>query len=381
MRNQKKGGAKSPIPRSSSLDHLYGVILAGGRGTRFWPRSRRLFPKQLMTLSGETSLLQQTVERLGPLIPPSRIWIFTNEWLRKEVARQLPDVPRAQIVAEPMQRNTAPCAGLAAELISRQDPEAILGVLPSDHLIGKPAAFLKVVGLAARQAELGRIVVLGIAPRWPETGYGYMEFPTRPADRNTKAYPIRQFREKPSLPVAKRYLRSGRFFWNSGMFFWKARTLREELAAHLPNTAAVLAQIAEQASPDGSADPSRLAGVLKRLYPSCENISVDYAVIEKSKRVVGIPCEFGWSDVGSWNAVHDLSTADAKGNVLKTEALLIDSSGLLIDAPGKLVAGIGLKDLVIVETKDALLIAPRDQAQQVSQLVKMLEQSRRDDLT
>ena len=365
------------MKRSASLDHLYAVILAGGRGTRFWPRSRRLFPKQLMTLSGTTSLLQQTVERLSPLIPPSRVWIFTNEWLRKEVARQLPDVPRAQIVAEPMQRNTAPCAGLAAELIAQKDPEAILGVLPSDHLIGKPAAFLKVVRLATAEAAQGSIVVLGIAPRWPETGYGYMEFPKRPADRNSKAYPIRKFREKPTLPVAQQYLRAGRFFWNSGMFFWKANTLREELAAHLPKTAAVLGKIAVQA---GKADASRLASVLKRLYRSCENISVDYAVIEKSTRVVGIPCEFGWSDVGSWNAVHDLAPSDASGNVLKTEALLIDSSGLLIDAPGKLVAGVGLKDLLIVDTKDALLIVPRDQAQQVSQLVKMLEQSRRDDL-
>jgi len=371
---------------SKAGKHLHGVILAGGRGTRFWPRSRRLFPKQLMNLWGpagdqqgqSASLLQQTVARLAPLIPAERIWIFTNAWLREQVIRQLPGVPRAQIIAEPVQRNTAPCAGLAAELILRHDPDAVLALLPSDHLIGKPAAFLKVVQLAARHASEGAIVVLGIAPRWPETGYGYMEFAARPAHRNTRAIPIRQFREKPALAVAQRYLRSKRFFWNSGMFFWKASTFRAELQQHLPRTARVLEEIADRAA--AKADNRRLAGVLKELYPTCENISVDYAVLEKAKRVLGIPCEFGWSDVGSWNAVYDLSARDVKNNVLRSEALLLDSTGLLVDVPGKLVAGIGLHDLVVVETDDALLIVRRDQAQQVSEIVKRLEQARREEL-
>ena len=365
---------------SAALDHLYGVILAGGRGTRFWPRSRRRFPKQLMKLWSETSLLQQTVARLGPLIPPSRIWIFTNSWLQREIIRQLPEVPRSQIIAEPVQRNTAPCAGLAAELILRHDSKAVLGLFPSDHLIGKPAAFRKVIRLAALQAAQGAIVVLGIAPRWPETGYGYMEFPSRPAHRNQRAIPILRFREKPALAVARRYLRAGRFFWNSGMFFWKASTYLEELRTHLPKTAQVLKTIAGRVPSAASGGPRRLQRVLNELYPSCENISVDYAVLEKAKRVLGIPCEFGWSDVGSWRAVHDLSPADPKGNVLRTEALLLDSTGLLIDVPGKLVAGIGLEDLVVIETPDALLIARRDQAQQVSEIVKRLEQSRREEL-
>ncbi|HWP84037.1 MAG TPA: mannose-1-phosphate guanylyltransferase [Terriglobia bacterium] len=365
--------------RQQELDHLYGVILAGGRGTRFWPRSRRLNPKQLMPLWDRddkgASLLQQTVARLRPLIPGRRIWVFTNAWLQQKVARQLPEVPPDQIIAEPVQRNTAPCAGLAAELIGRNDPEAVLALLPSDHLIGKPAAFLKVVRLAAKHAADGHLVVLGIAPRWPETGYGYMEFPARPRHRNARAIPIRRFREKPALAVARRYVRAGRFFWNSGMFFWKARAFQDELRTHLPKTARVLAAIAERAARDGN-----LPRLLKKLYPSCENISVDYAVLEKARRVLGIPCDFGWSDVGSWNAVYDLSPKGPRGNVLRSEALLLDSAGLLVDAPGKLVAGIGLRDLVIVETADALLIARRDQAQQVSQLVKRLEQMRRQEL-
>jgi mannose-1-phosphate guanylyltransferase len=365
------------MKRLASLDHLHGVILAGGRGTRFWPRSRRQFPKQLMNLWGDSSLLQQTVARLAPLIPPDRIWIFTNEWLRSQVVRQLPEVPRRQIIAEPVQRNTAPCAGLAAELIGRDDPDAVLALLPSDHLIAKPGEYLKVVRLAARHAAEGAIVVLGIEPRWPETGYGYMEFATRPSHRNARALPVLQFREKPSLPVAQRYLKSRRFFWNSGMFFWKAGTFREELQKHLPGTARTLSAIAQRS---GTSSRNGLAQVLKELYPACENISVDYAVLEKAKRVLGIPCDFGWSDVGSWNAVYDLATNGSTENVLRSEALLLDSTGLLVDVPGKLVAAIGLQDLVVVETGDALLIARRDQAQRVSDVVKRLETSRRDDL-
>lgn len=364
----------------TSMEHLYGVILAGGRGTRFWPRSRRRFPKQLMNFGGGSSLLQQTVERLRPLIPARNIWVFTNEWLAKEVLRQLPDVPRSQVIAEPAQRNTAPCAGLAAELILAKDPEAILGVFPSDQTIAKPAAFLKVVRLAARHASQGAIVVLAIAPRWAETGYGYMEFAARPAHRNSKALPVKQFREKPSLAVARRYLRSGRFFWNSGMFFWKASTIRDALRRHLPKTAAVLGTIAQRLARRGNRSAKSVRSVLRELYPACENISVDYAVLEKAAGVLGIPCDMGWSDVGSWNAVYDLLPRDAQGNVLRTKTLLLDSRGLLIDVPGKLVAGIGLRDLIVVETDDALLITQRERAQNVSQVVKLLEQSRREAL-
>lgn len=362
-------------PPRSSAEHLYGVILAGGRGTRFWPRSRRRLPKQLMNLWGRNSLLQQTVARLRPLIPPRRIWVFTNEYLVGQVIRQLPEVPRSQIIAEPVQRNTAPCIGLAAEMILRKDPDAVLGVFPSDHTIGNPDALLKVARLAARHASQGKIVVLGIAPRWPETGYGYMEFSARPAHRNAKAVPIKQFREKPTLAVAQRYLRSRRFFWNGGMFFWKAATVRDALRRHLPGTAAVLRTIAER-----GAGTRSLRQVLRKLYPSCENISVDYAVLEKASGVLGIPCEFGWSDVGSWNALYDLLPKDSQQNVLRTQSLLIDSKRLLIDAPGRLVAAVGLEDLVVVETEDALLIARRERAQDVSQLVKKLEQLRREDL-
>ena len=333
-----------------------------------------------MKLWGTSSLLEQTVARLRPLIPPSRTWVFTSEELVRQVARELPDVPRAQIVAEPCQRNTAPCAGLAAELIGARDPEAILGVFPSDHAILKPGRFRSVVAMAAKHAAQGSIVTLGIEPRWPETGYGYVEFRSAPNLDQVEALAVKRFHEKPPLAVARRYLRARRYFWNSGMFFWTARTIREALRSYLPRTADVLAAIAGKLEDGEETGLGRRQRILKQLYPKCENISVDYAVLEKAPRVVGIPCSFGWNDVGSWNALHDLLPQDRQGNALRTETLLIDSKGLFVDVPGKLVAGVGLEDLVIVETRDALLVARRDRSQDVSRLVKELEQARRKDL-
>jgi mannose-1-phosphate guanylyltransferase len=359
-------------------NHLYAVVLAGGRGTRFWPRSRRRQPKQLMSFGDGRTLLQQTVDRLSPLIPPQNVWVFTNQFLATAVTRQLRDVPRAQVIAEPTQRNTAPCAGLAAELISAKDPEAILAVLPSDHAVLKPAAFRKIIRLAAQHAKRGEIVVLGIRPRWPETGYGYMEFSKAPALSPPRALPVKRFREKPTLPVAQRYVAAKRFFWNSGMFFWKASVIRDALRRYLPETAAVLSSIGERANRTSSA--ARLTKVLNELYPSCQNISVDYAVLEKASNVVGIPCDIGWNDLGSWQAVYDLLPHEGNGNVMRSEGLLLDASGLYVDVPGKLVAAVGVQNLVIVETADALLIVPRDRAQQVSRLVGELEKAGRDDL-
>jgi mannose-1-phosphate guanylyltransferase len=363
-----------------SSSHLYAVILAGGRGTRFWPRSRRRHPKQLMDFGEGKSLLRQTFERLIPLIPPPNVWVFTNKILAGSVARELPEVPRSQIIAEPVQRNTAPCAGLAAELILARDPEAVLGVFPSDHAISKPVAFRRIVKLAARHAGQGEIVVLGIRPRWPETGYGYMEFSHPPVIHPPKAISVRRFREKPSLAIAKRYLHARKFYWNSGMFFWKASVFRDALRRFLPETAEVLSSIGKRVSKEKINTPGRLGRVIAAFYPSCQNISVDYAVLEKALNVVGIPCEIGWNDLGSWQAVYDLLPQDRNQNVVVSEGLLLDTSGLYVDVPGKLVAAVGLRDLVVVETEDALLIVPRHRAQDVSWLVAQIEKSGRNDL-
>jgi mannose-1-phosphate guanylyltransferase len=360
-------------PRHIPDAHNYGLILAGGRGTRFWPRSRRRSAKQVLNVVGERSLIQSTVDRLAPLIPPERLWVLTNDYLRDEIARQLPGIPPAQIVAEPAQRNTAPAIGLAAHVLHSMDPQAVMGVFPSDHVIARESRFRQVVSSALRAARGGQIAVLGIAPRWAETGYGYIEFAPG-AQPGLKPAAVLAFREKPDAATARRYVASGRFYWNAGMFFWKTGVLLEGLRRHLPRTATLLASLPPY-------QDARFFARLQEVYPRCENISIDYALLEKAENVRGIPCdEFGWNDVGSWNAVHELLPHDAHGNVVDREAIVKDSRGNYVDAGGKLVALVGVENLVVVDTPDALLIATRDRAQQVSDIVKILEQRNREDL-
>jgi len=358
--------------------HTYGLILAGGRGTRFWPASRTKTPKQLLPFTGERSLLQETADRLAPLIPSERLWILTNEHLRPAVRKQLPGVPARQILAEPAQRNTAPCLGMAAHLIHLQDPDAVLGVFPADHYISKPAGFRTFVkaaiGAAAKQNVL---VTLGIEPRWPETGYGYLEFPVGSKAGDRAARQLLRFREKPDLASAQEFLAAGNYFWNAGMFFWRASAFLDAMRRYLPKTATLLASLPPVARPTFPAQ-------LKRVYPRCESISVDFGIMEKAAadgRVLGLATgDIGWNDLGSWNAVHALMAHDAAGNALRTPALLENATGCFVQAPGKLVALLGVKDLVIVETPDALLVAHRDEAQAVGRLVKLLEQQKRSDL-
>jgi mannose-1-phosphate guanylyltransferase len=357
----------------------YGLILAGGRGTRFWPRSRRSSAKQVLRFFGERSLVQQTVDRLGPMIPPERIWVLTNEHLRREIVRQLPEVPARQILAEPVQRNTAPAIGLAAHILNSIDPEAVMGVFPSDQVIGRPKEFLKLLRPAFRAAREGKIVVLGIQPRWAETGYGYIEFPKRPLARQRKAgslepLPVHEFREKPDAATAAHYVRAGHFYWNAGMFFWRASVLLGALREFLPKTASLLASLPTFGSRSFSAH-------LRRAFPLCENISIDFAVLEKAANVVGVPAsDISWNDVGSWNAVYELYKRDLNGNALRGNTLVEASTGVYVDAEAKLVALLGVKDLIVVDTPDALLIADRSRAQEVGELVKRLEKSGREDL-
>ncbi len=359
---------------SSKDDSQYGLILAGGRGTRFWPRSRRTNAKQVLRFFGERSLIQQTVDRLRPVLPPERIWVLTNDYLRSEIVRQLPEVPAKQILAEPAQRNTAPAIGLAAHIIQSIDANAVMGVFPADHVIGKPGEYIRLVRPAFRAAREGKIVVLGIQPRWPETGYGYVEFPKGVEPGSREPVPVRKFLEKPDAAKAKRLVKAGNFSWNAGMFFWKTSVVLDALREFLPKSSSLLASL----PPFGA---KNFTEQLKLTFPLCENISIDYAVLERAKNVFGLlASDIGWNDVGSWNAVYELHKPDAADNVLRADTLVESSTGNYVDASGKLVALLGVRDLIVVDTPDALLIADRSRAQEVGDLVKQLEKSRRDEL-
>ena len=354
--------------------NYYGLILAGGRGTRFWPRSRKRHAKQVLNVTGKRSLIQGTVDRLAPLIPPERIWILTNDFVRDEIARQLPEVPQSQIIAEPAQRNTAPAIALAAHILQSIDPKAVFGVFPSDHVIGQPKRYLQFVRGAFRAAEKGKIGVLGIKPRWPETGYGYIQFPKGVAAGSLDALQVASFHEKPDLKTANKFLRAGRYFWNAGMFFWKAETVLNAMRRHQPKTATLISSLPAHAHPD-------FAAKLAKVFPLCESVSVDYGVIEHADNVAGMACdEFGWNDVGSWDAVYELMDHDSNSNAARSELLCCDSTGNYIDCGKKLVALLGVKDLIIVDTPDALLVADRSRAQQVGDIVKLLEKNKREEL-
>ena len=355
--------------------HCYGLILAGGRGTRFWPRSRKRTAKQVLNVVGDRSLIQQTVERLAPVIPSERIWVLTNDHLRQTIVKQLPEVPKGQILSEPAQRNTAPAIGLAARILSSIDPDAVMGVFPSDHVVGSPGRYRATVKAALRGARDGNLMVVGIQPRWAETGYGYIEFPKGTA-AGDKGGPIavQRFHEKPALPKAEDYVASGNYYWNSGMFFWRAQVLLDQLRQHLPKTATLLASL-----PDFGTRP--FAAKLKQAFPLCDNISIDFAVLEKASNVRGIPAaDFGWNDVGSWNAVYELLPRDSHGNVVIHDSVVLDSHNNFVDARGKVVALLGVSDLIVVDTPDALLVASRDRAQSVGEILKTLEKRNRHDL-
>jgi mannose-1-phosphate guanylyltransferase len=356
-----------------ALSNYYGLILAGGRGTRFWPRSRKRKAKQVLSFLGECSLIQQTVERLQPVLPPDRIWVMTNDYLRDEIIRQLPEVPKRQIIAEPAQRNTAPCIGLAAHILQGLDPDSVMGVFPADHVIQRPGKYVRLVRQAYKAAQAGHIVVLGIQPRWPETGYGYVEF-AKGTVPGQKTVQVRSFREKPDAATARRFVKAGHFYWNAGMFFWRTGVLLDALRRHLPKTSTLLAAL-----PGFGA--RQFGSRVAETFPLCENISIDYAVMEKADNVVGVPAgDIGWNDVGSWNAVYELLPRDQDGNAVIADSLIESSTGNYVDARGKMVALLGVKDLVVVDTPDALLIADRHRAQEVGALVKAIERMDREDL-
>ncbi len=358
--------------------NFYPVILAGGRGTRFWPLSRKRRAKQLLPLNSNKSMIQETVARLLPLAKPKQFWVITNDDLRAPIVRQLKKLDKKQILAEPVGRNTAPAIGLAAFLLANRDPGAVIGMFPSDHVIGNEKRFRQDIRRAAQIASQGaNIVVIGIKPTRAETGYGYIE---AGCESEPGVLRVRRFTEKPSADIAEEFVRAGNYFWNSGMFLWGARTLADALREHLPKTAPLLEEIA------ASYGTRKFQKTFARLYPKCENISVDYAVLEprsaKGEAKSGIyciPATFAWNDLGSWTALYEHRLAGNKdgGNVIVAErSFVLNAEGNFIHSNGKFVAAVGVSNLIVVETGDALLITTRERSQDVGKVVKYLDEKK-----
>ena len=360
------------------------IILAGGSGTRFWPRSRRSAAKQVLALDGERSMIQQTMDRLRPLAGEDKMWVITNDLLAETIAQQLDVLPRERVICEPAARNTAPAAGLAAFLLERMAPESVQGIFPADHVITREAAFVKTLRAAiALAVEDENMVVLGIQPTHAETGYGYIETGEQLRDGIMH---VRRFTEKPNRERAEEFVAAGNYYWNSGIFVWQAKTLAAAVREHLPEMAPLLEEIA------AAYGTPRFAAVFARVYPQCENISVDYAILEprsakggQRSKLYCIPADFGWNDLGSWSALYDHKLAQGLGDEQEnvTEAgnsVLLEAHGNYVYCPSKMVALVGVAGLVVVETDDALLVTTREHAQDVGKVVKQLAQQGREDL-
>jgi mannose-1-phosphate guanylyltransferase len=371
------------------------VILAGGSGTRFWPRSRKSRAKQVLALDSEQTMIQQALERLLPLADAADVWVITNSLLDETIAEQLPEVAREHILSEPAARNTAPACALAAFLLEKTDPETVIGVFPSDQVVKDSARFTEVIRAGVALAASGdKIVVLGVPPTRAETGYGYIE-QGETAEAATKiaggiaARRVKRFTEKPDKTRAEQFVASGDYAWNSGIFLWSARTLTGAIREYCPAMAPLLEKIA---AAYGTPEFSR---VFADLYPQCENISIDYAVLEPRSQkgeagaeIYCLPGDFAWNDLGCWAALHeDLAGCSpeklAFANVFdETDPLCvsIDSNGNYVYAPGKVIALVGVHDLVVVQTNDALLITTRDRSQEVGKVVAELKKAGREDL-
>ncbi|NNE46514.1 MAG: mannose-1-phosphate guanylyltransferase [Rhodothermales bacterium] len=356
--------------------NLYAVIMAGGVGSRFWPESRHARPKQFLKVLGDDTLIQRTVARLDGFIPPSRCFVVTNEEYVAQTREQLEHVPPENIIAEPIGRNTAPCILYAAIKLIARDPDAVMVVLPADHLIQQVDRFHEILRVAAEKAaEPGALVTIGITPDFPATGYGYIQFAAGSdhQSEDPSAQPVRTFAEKPDIETAERFLDSGDFLWNSGMFIWRADSILDQIRHHLPELAAAFAPV------ETVVDSSDEDAAVQQAYQACSGISIDYGVMEHADSVYVVPGSFGWSDVGDWQAVYDLSPKDDHGNAMTGNVIVRNSSRCLVQAHDRLIVMVGMHDVVVVETEDAVLVCNRDSTQQVKNVVEYLRAHRLSD--
>jgi len=355
-------------------DHLHAVILAGGVGRRLWPRSRNALPKQFLDLTGRGTMLQESYVRIAPFIPAERTFVITNARYLPLVRRQLAVLPAGNLIGEPVGRNSAPAIGLAAIHLQRRDPDAIMAVLTADHLIERAEKFRQALLAGAALAEQGHLVTLGIRPTGPETGFGYIEQgePLGEWD-DFQAEKVLRFTEKPNAELAREFLASGRYVWNSGMFIWKVSRILAEFQRQMPKLHQQLQQIA---AAFGTSDEEE---IFHSVWLNIEKQSIDFGIMEHAQDVVVIPVDIGWSDVGSWATLYNALTKDINNNIVQAQHLGVDTSGSFIysDIPERLIATVDVRDLIIVDTRDALLVVPREQSQRVRAVIERLEEEQR----
>jgi mannose-1-phosphate guanylyltransferase len=349
---------------------LYAAIMAGGVGSRFWPRSRQACPKQFLEVFGAESLIQNTFARLQPLVDPEHCLVVTHERYVEQTREDLPAIPEQNILAEPISRNTAPCIAFAAAHLLARDPDAMMIVLPADHVIRNARRFHDALRVAIEKAkEPGALVTIGIEPTHPETGYGYIQYDSTPAgdgEPQLRAFPVRTFAEKPDLATAERFLDSGDFLWNSGMFIWRADSILQQMERHLPEVHAAFEGIAA-----GNVGQDEAAAILDA-YQHSPRISIDYGVMERAQNVYVVPGSFDWSDVGDWRAVYEMSSKDKAGNASEGNVIVHNTSRCYVRADSRLVVLVGMREVVVVDTEDAVLVCHLDATQQVKNIVDYL---------
>ena len=347
---------------------IYGVIMAGGSGTRFWPQSRRNRPKQLLNLVGDKTMIRTTAERVLPVIPFERLMVVTALSHADEIRSELPELRDGMIVAEPQGKNTAPCIALAAYKLFKTDPDGVMAVLPADHLIGNSAALLEALTAGAEFVSRGDyLLTFGIVPHRPETGYGYIQLGPAAASLGcTTVCRVERFVEKPDRATAEKYLAAGTYLWNSGMFVWRTEAILKAVRKHLPALDAVIEEILPALNtPDEAA-------ALEEAYDKIDGVSVDYGVMEKASNVVCMPIDVEWNDVGTWTALEEVWSSDQGGNCTKGEVVLLGCKDCIVSSPHRLVTLIGLEELVIVDTPDALMVCRKDRSQDVKKLCELL---------
>jgi len=346
--------------------NLYALIMAGGVGSRFWPRSKEKTPKQLLKIFGDNTMIQDTVERLNGVIPKENIFIITNIIQREEIIKQLPDIPKTNILEEPFGRNTAACIGLASMMIEQKSKDAVTVVLPADHIIKDIASFHSTLKSAAKFADESKgLVTIGIIPTRPETGYGYIQFDDAIVSDNI--HKVLTFAEKPNYSTAVRFLESGDFLWNSGMFIWRIDSILEEISKYMPELHEGLETIKKNLKVDNFQE------ILSNVYGRLKNVSIDYGIMEKSQKVFLTKGDFSWSDVGSWEEVYQISQKDEDGNATVGKVFTDTTSESYIYSPDKFTAVIGADNFIVINSEDALLICRRDKAQDVKKIIDHLK--------